>query len=371
VDPGALRVLDLVAQVTAVTLVALGLLRLASRHSAAARHAVALSALFCILSSPAIAGGVERVGGPAAAGAVISASNGSLHGGTAMIAVVWLAGVLFQLFRLWVGCRRVAALRRSARRIDLSGRRALLEEVRIALDQPVLPEIAASSLVRGPVVLGPLRPLVLLPEAMATTLDDGELRDVLLHECAHLVQRHHWLCWAQRLAVVLFWPHPLVHRLCGELDRAREELCDNFVLRHSGAPHYARTLLTVACSAPPVESAPAGSLLNGGAQRQRPARRVEASSLESRVVSLLDCRRETRTRWDRWKQVVLASIFLTVASSVSAMRVSHAAARPPLRASLAAPAAKSGAVEGSVRSRAQVQRSSPEPLRARHPGVSR
>ena len=326
-DPAALRILDLAAQVTAITLVALGLLRLSSRRNAAARHAVALCALFCILSSPAIAGGVERVG-PAS---VAQAADGSLYQGTLLVAGIWLAGVLFQLLRLGAGCRRVAELRRSARPIDLSDRRAMLEEVRIALGQSQLPEIAASSLVRGPVVLGPLRPLVLLPESMATTLDDGELRDVLLHECAHLAQRHHWLCWAQRLAVVLFWPHPLVHRLCGELDRAREELCDNFVLHHSGAPHYARTLLAVACSAPPAAST---SPLERGAA----VRHTAASSLESRVVALLDRRRETRTRWDRWKQVVLASVFVAVACSVSAVRVSHAAALPSAQA-LKSPAA--------------------------------
>src|SRR5205085_1358200 len=50
----------------------------------------------------------------------------------------------------------------------------------------------------------------------------------------------------QRLAVILFWPHPLIHQLDRELARAREEVCDNFVLRRTAAPAYARTLLQVA-----------------------------------------------------------------------------------------------------------------------------
>src|SRR5438552_27515 len=52
-------------------------------------------------------------------------------------------------------------------------------------------------------------------------------------------------CGGERLATIVFWPHPLVHRLNRALSRTREEVCDNYALRAGDRHQYARALLSV------------------------------------------------------------------------------------------------------------------------------
>jgi len=60
----------------------------------------------------------------------------------------------------------------------------------------------------------------LLPEGFAEEMRAAQLRDVLVHECAHVAQRHHAAGLLQRLAVILFW-FPLVYYLVNWSSRYR------------------------------------------------------------------------------------------------------------------------------------------------------
>ena len=100
---------------------------------------------------------------------------------------------------------------------------------------------------RGPVSIGLLRPAIVLPQAMPGETDDDQLQAVLLHEMAHIARRDHWVGVGQRIATVLFWWHPLVHRTCNEISELREEICDNHVVLVQGEGHgLARLLVDLA-----------------------------------------------------------------------------------------------------------------------------
>jgi beta-lactamase regulating signal transducer with metallopeptidase domain len=196
------------------------------------------------------------------------------------VILAWAAGALAGLVRIVLGWRRIAAFSRATQPLDPVGHGSTLERVRDVLGLASLPPVVTSAAARGPVAVGFLSPRVVLPEGLAESIASDALRDVLVHECAHVVRRDPWVGLLQRLAAVVFWPHPLIHYLNSQLERAREEVCDNHVLRCGDRFSYARTLLALTEKCRPLDVARPGLGLLG-----------DRWTLADRVAGLLDPRR--------------------------------------------------------------------------------
>ena len=100
----------------------------------------------------------------------------------------------------------------------------------------------------------------------------------------------------QNLVAALYWPHPLVRILNRELAKAREEVCDNFVLAGTEAPAYSRTLLSLAELVQQPDAMP-GSV----------GFFTDRWKLEHRVAGLLDTRRDRTTFLNKRDWVLVAA----------------------------------------------------------------
>jgi beta-lactamase regulating signal transducer with metallopeptidase domain len=100
----------------------------------------------------------------------------------------------------------------------------------------------------SPAVCGLLRPVILLPRALAENLSSAQLRAVLLHEIVHLRRRDVWVNCAQALLQIVYWWHPLLWFANARIRRVREEAVDDAVMLalRDEADAYAPTLLEVA-----------------------------------------------------------------------------------------------------------------------------
>ena len=333
--------LGLFAQATVVAGLALLALRTTARRNPAVRHAVALAAVICLTSSPALASGLE------------SPVTGATWPGQGVwpLAIlfglgVWLAGSVWLLARWVSGSRAASRLRRGAIPLDGDLHAVALAATREALGAQGLPPILLSPHVQEPLALGPWRAAVLLPAFLPERLSPEEFRDVLVHECAHLRQRHHLSALAEALVGMLFWPHPLVRRVCRELAAAREEVCDNFVLRGGSPTRYARTLLALAEArhdtdpSEPVEtdSVRKARSVHQGLQWVRVPMMRRRGALRRRVEGLLDRGRPRDTRCGRRQAPVLA--FTCGVLVVSMTGVGMAANQPTGHPNLSSPAVR-------------------------------
>ncbi len=207
--------------------------------------------------------------------------------------MLWAVGAALGLLRLVWGC---LTLIRFCRRLDplVDPRQKLL--VHQAADAVGLRKLPAVFLSRAgvPVSVGLLRPAIILPETMPHDADEDALRAVLIHEMAHIARRDHWIGIGQRIAAVLFWWNPLVHRVCNQISDLREEICDNHVVLVQGeGRRLAQVLVELAAR---VATAP---LLPSTIGVMEP----RLAGLTGRVTRLLDKERTMETRMtlkSRW-----------------------------------------------------------------------
>ena len=96
-------------------------------------------------------------------------------------------------------------------------------------------------------VLGILRPLIVIPTDLLERLRPDELVMILMHELAHVRRYDNLTLLIQRLVTVALFFHPAVW-LCGRmLQREAEQACDDLVILSTGrSQHYARGLTSVA-----------------------------------------------------------------------------------------------------------------------------
>ncbi len=226
------------------------------------------------------------------------------------VTVLWGVGILIGVARIVVGYVRVATMTRAARPLVLPHHADALAQARAALGVVKLPPVVTSDRAAGPLAVGALRPRIVLPDGLPDALTTGALRDVLVHECAHLLRRDPWIGLLQRLAAALLWPHPLVHYLNRQLARAREEVCDNFVLRCGDPCGYSRTLLTLTelCRSPRSSRAGLGLL-------------TARWTLTDRVAGILDPERKTMTRATVGTRLAVAAILVATGSIVASVRL--------------------------------------------------
>jgi bla regulator protein blaR1 len=160
------------------------------------------------------------------------------------IVAFWVSGVLLMSLRLSLGWHHIRRLRNSADFQIPSSQNALLEQLRLRLGVNQAVQLARSAYVHGPVLIGILRPLILLPAAIGTGLTPRQLEMVLAHELAHLRRFDHLINLFQTMVETLLFYHPVVRWVSRDLRVERELASDEMAAKATGDRiAYAETLL--------------------------------------------------------------------------------------------------------------------------------
>lgn len=235
------------------------------------------------------------------------------------LAALWASGVLLTALRTFSEWRRCRALLAAAYPCEDE---ALVQALQLASDahgvRPA-PRLWMSTQVDSPQLVGPFRPVLLLP-AGDNALQGDALDLALTHELQHLQRRD--LQWGllPALAQHLFFFHPLLRLSVREYAQAREEAVDAAVVGQHGASRqaYGRLLLQLGVAPQP----------HLGVASAAPS----ATSLKRRLLSL-----QSRRSCPRLLAVALTAIVVVV--GVAPMRLVAAPVPPAPSAPPAAPKA--------------------------------
>jgi bla regulator protein blaR1 len=160
------------------------------------------------------------------------------------IATLWLFGVGISAFRLWRSHRTLRTLTRLG--IQQPALNAWIATLLDTLALRGRVSVLLSDWIDVPCVIGLLKPIVLLPMALAAQLPREQLELVLLHELSHVKNGDLWVNSAQIVLELLLFFHPVVHWISADVRATRELRCDQSVLGLRAKPVlYAKTLINL------------------------------------------------------------------------------------------------------------------------------
>ncbi len=250
---------------------------------------------------------------------------------TPYTAIAYFAGVIAMLGRLLVKLCGGQRLRRSARPVEADLAELVKRQARV-LGLRLAPAVAYCERVAVPVVVGIIRPMILLPASLASGLTPEEIRGIVLHELTHIRRYDHLVNLLQHVVEAILFFHPAVWYVSRRIRVEREYCCDDAVLAAGGQRlEYAGSLVRVAelgCRSRGL--APCHKLVALASSGQRPSR------LRRRILRLLAYPEVPEVRLTAGSTLLLA-IVLAVGLSVPL-----AMFRPAARAETGAPDEQQG-----------------------------
>jgi len=147
---------------------------------------------------------------------------------------IWAAGVLVLSVRLAGGWLKVQRMKTLASRIEAAwaaDRVAVLSE-KLGLSRAV--RVLESTLVRMPLAVGWIKPVILLPAASLVDLTPEQLEAIVAHELAHVRRFDYLVNLIQTAVETLLFYHPCVWWASRRIRIERENCCDDAAVAACG-----------------------------------------------------------------------------------------------------------------------------------------
>lgn len=150
-----------------------------------------------------------------------------------LVVLVWAVIFLVRFVKIISGLVYVQRIRHyGTSTVSEEWQQKLLQlQKRLQLTQPVI--LMESALLKIPVVLGWLKPVILVPAGMLTNLTVAQVESILLHELAHIRRRDYLFNIIQHITDTIFFFNPAVVWVSALIRSERENCCDDIAVLES------------------------------------------------------------------------------------------------------------------------------------------
>lgn len=163
-----------------------------------------------------------------------------------LMVTFWLVGLGVFMFRLIFGLVYIQYLKRVGQKRLPSQWHNLVNALSKQLKVQKGVDIAESSLITVPLVIGHFQPLILFPVGVINQLSVAEVEAIIAHEIAHIVRRDYLQNILLSLIEAVYFYHPAVWWMSWLIKVEREHSCDDLAIQHCVAPiAYAKALFHI------------------------------------------------------------------------------------------------------------------------------
>jgi uncharacterized protein YjbI with pentapeptide repeats/beta-lactamase regulating signal transducer with metallopeptidase domain len=163
-----------------------------------------------------------------------------------LIVTIWFAGIIFftlKFFGALAYTQRLKYYRISQISEEWQKKTRLLCK-KLKIGKAV--KIYESALARVPMVIGLIKPVILLPVSAFTGLPPKQLESIIVHELAHILRRDYIINLLQSVLEILFFYHPAIWWINNVIRTERENCCDDIAVAQTGdSTNYARALASI------------------------------------------------------------------------------------------------------------------------------
>jgi bla regulator protein blaR1 len=159
--------------------------------------------------------------------------SGIVAGYKDSILIGWMAGAFLYTARFAGGYWYLYRLRLSSTVLDNEWS-LRVREIAQRLQIKTAITLSESARVYSPIVIGYLKPFIIIPAGLISGLTTDQLEAIFIHELVHIKRNDYLLNLLQSLMEALFFFNPFVWMLSNRLRTEREHCCDDAVLS-SGA----------------------------------------------------------------------------------------------------------------------------------------
>jgi bla regulator protein blaR1 len=150
------------------------------------------------------------------------------------IVIAWILGVEFFIMRLIGGFWIVMKIRRSPKMPLEPEWNEFVEMIREQMPFKQAVRVAESAAATVPMVIGWLKPLILLPIGTVNLMSASQVEAIIAHELAHIAGKDYLFNTLQTIAEILFYYHPAIWWISAVIRAERENRCDDAAVQLCG-----------------------------------------------------------------------------------------------------------------------------------------
>ncbi len=183
--------------------------------------------------------------GTSVLGVDLYSAKSLIHSNMPFFLMLWISGTIIFCLRILTGLLYIGKLRE--RSVLIHGEWSL--RVQSLADQLQIHRwvsLGESKHIQIPIVIGYLKPIILIPVGMCSNLSTDQLEAIFLHELMHIRRKDYLINVIQSFLEAIFFFNPFVWIISGMMKKEREHCCDDAVVQHHGNPMaYARALTSL------------------------------------------------------------------------------------------------------------------------------